>query len=248
MLFVAKKMLGKLLMPLPFGFMLCTLALVLYWQGSRRAAKRVLVLVLSGWFLLSLYPVAHWLNEPLEFQFPKYQGVPVSFVIVLGGGHRSDQRLPFSSLLSDSSLMRLTEGITIYHRNPGAKLLLSGYQGRDQISNAEAMARVAVELGIPAADIILETSPKDTAEEAMQWAQRLDNQPFALVTSAAHMPRAVYLFRGQGLDPIPAPTDYRSGGDRPLSWDSWLPDAGALELVTRAWHEYLGLFWAYLRS
>ena len=36
----------------------------------------------------------------------------------------------------------------------------------------------------------------------------LATQPFVLVTSAAHMPRAVDLCEAIGLRPLPAPTDF----------------------------------------
>jgi len=246
MLFVAKKVIGKLLMPLPFGFLVLALALFFYWQGYRRISKLTLSLVLVTWYLLSLYPVAHSLIAPLEYQYPKYTGEPVDFVVVLGGYHRSDQRFPVSSLLSQTSLMRLTEGIRVYRHNAGATLMLSGYKGRDQISNAEAMARMARESGVPGSDIVLESDPKDTAEEAEVWARQLQGKRFALVTSASHMPRAVSLFAHHGLHPVPAPTAYYSGGQQGFSWDSLIPSAGSLNIVESAWHEYLGIIWAEL--
>ena len=70
-----------------------------------------------------------------------------------------------------------------------------------------------------------------------------------MVTSALHMPRAMAIFRKQGMEPIPAPTDYvvkvREGGVR---LGMFIPSAGALEKVGRAIHEYLGLLWGKLRS
>jgi len=144
--------------------------------------------------------------------------------------------------------MRLTEGIAVYRQNAGSKLMLSGFKGRDQISNAEAMASVALEQGVPVSDIIMESEPKDTAEEAATWAGYLQAKRFALVTSASHMPRAVALFEYQGLKPIPAPTVFLSGGHHGFSWRSLFPSAGAINIVESAWHEYLGISWAKLQS
>jgi len=240
-------------MPLPLGFVILLLAVYIFFQGYQRLAKSLGIGVICTWFILSLGPVSQLIATPLEYEFPKYNHQTVNHVIVLGGYHNSDERFPVSSLLSKTSLMRLSEGMRIYRMNPGAKLLLSGYKANDVISNAEAMAKVAHAFGIPKDDIIMADQPKDTAEEAAHWAQYLNKnmvkgQHFALVTSAMHIPRSMYLFQNQGLQPIPAPTEFRTGGHHNLHWHSWLPNARSLTLFESAWHEYLGKLWAVMRS
>jgi len=72
---------------------------------------------------------------------------------------------------------------------------------------------------------------------------------FILVTSAAHMPRAMGLFRKQGMEPIPAPTDYMAGErEGGLRLGMFFPSAGSLEKAGSAIHEYLGMVWGKLRS
>lgn len=253
MTFLFKKLLTVLLMPLPFGFIVLLIAACIFYKGYQRLAKGLGIGVLLTWFTLSLNPVSTKIAAPLEYAFPKYNQQTVHYVVVLGGYHNSDDRMPISSLLSKTSLMRLTEGMRIYRLNPGAKLLLSGYKSKDIISNAKAMSKVAQSLGIPNSDIIIAEEPKDTAEEAQYWAHYLNkrmlkDQNFALVTSAMHIPRAMYLFQNQGLQPIAAPTEYRTGGHHGLSWRSWFPNARSLTLVESAWHEYLGKLWAMIRA
>jgi len=72
-----------------------------------------------------------------------------------------------------------------------------------------------------------------------------------LVTSAVHMPRSVSLFLHQGLEVIPAPTDYyvtkaelpsiQQGGIPALLF-SLLPSSDNLEITSRTLKEYLGIF------
>jgi uncharacterized SAM-binding protein YcdF (DUF218 family) len=259
-LFLIKKIISACLMPMSFGFLLLALAAIFYSRRYFKTAKTLTASVVMLWYLISLPPVANLLANPLENQLPKYANQQVSHVLVLGGYHSSDQRKPISSLLSPISLMRLTEGIHIYHLNPGSKLLLSGYKSRDIISNAEAMANVARSLGVPSEDIILATEVKDTSEEAEHWVHFLTNekavstlnhQALALVTSASHMPRAVLLFNqhiaaSNNLQLVPAPTAYKASSNSELHWSSFFPSANAMQVSEAAWHEYLGLAWAYL--
>jgi len=260
LLFFVKKVVSAFLMPLPFGGLLLLLAGVLFFRKHKTAAKALLIAVLMIWYVLSIAPTAQWLAGSLEYKYSKYENQGVNFVLVLGGYHRSDERLPLSSLLSQTSLMRLMEGIRIYKLNSGSKLLLSGYRGRDEISNAYAMKLVANSLGVPDKDIILAEQVKDTAEEAEHWVNVVQNRPFALVTSAIHMRRSVYLFEEafqkqlsveSPLDEqllIPAPTAFSGSGKQGFYWKSWFPSANNLSDVKAAWHEYLGLVWAKLQS
>lgn len=246
--FTLKKIIGSLLMPLPLFFLACLFAIVLFKRGRIKLAKGLLVFSVSCLYLFSIQPVAHFLASPLEMAYPKYNYQDVQFVAVLGGYHKSDERQPITSLLSVDSLNRLNEGIRIVKQNPEAKLLLSGSKDRDDIAHAEAMAQVAEMLGISRSSMILFTEAKDTDDEARHWASLTKGQDLALVTSATHMPRAMRLFTKYGIKPIPAPTGHRTTGQQELNWKSFMPRAFHLDLAAKAWHEYIGIVWATLRS
>ncbi len=243
MLFLLKKVLGMLLMPLPFICLLCFLGVLAMWRGARRVAVALFVIAGSLLLLLSTPVVSHMLVSSLEHRYAQYDGRPVEFVVVLGGFHRSDAYLPLSSLLSPTSLVRLSEGIRIHRANPGSRLLLSGYHGRDEISQAEAMARVAESLGVAREAMVLYPQARDTAEEAAHWQAYTAGRPTALVTSASHLPRAMSLFAEHGPLPVPAPTEFMSGREVRWYWRDWFPAEWALHNSQRAWHEYVGLAW-----
>ena len=66
-----------------------------------------------------------------------------------------------------------------------------------------------------------------------------------LVTSAFHMRRAARLFAAQGLEVIPAPTDYqRLVAPETAVLPAWAPEVGNLTRSTRALHELWG-YWVY---
>lgn len=243
MLFTLKKIIGLLLMPLPLLCWMLLAAAVLYRFRRVRAGRMVLCSAFALLLLFSLPATMHRVVQPLEYQYPMYQSQSVEFVIVLGGSHRSHDDIPISSLLSSISMVRLSEGIRIHRLNPGSKLLLSGHNGRDEISQAEAMAQVAEAYGVARADILTEPRAMDTNDEAMYWSQVVTDRPHALVTSASHMPRAMSLFHRYGVKPVAAPTEFMTANDFDLRWQEFVPAAWALVNIERAWHEYVGMVW-----
>ncbi len=243
-MFAVKKIASIVFMPLPMGLMIAVIGLLLLWFTKRQRWGKVLT---SAAFLaiglMSYGPLANSLLTPLEKAYPRYEasGRPVAFVVVLGGGHLSDKRLPLTSQISSVSLARLIEGIRIYKEHPGSKLVLSGWGASDPVSNAVVMYNIAQSIGVPGRDIIVEPRPRDTTEEALLMKGIVKDRPFVLVTSASHMKRAVSLFKGQTLNPIPAPTYYLVRGAQ--RW-AQVPSASGLEKSECAFHEYLGMAWA----
>jgi uncharacterized SAM-binding protein YcdF (DUF218 family) len=111
------------------------------------------------------------------------------------------------------------------------------------------MARVATILKIDRNDIILETSSQDTKDEALKIKKVVGSDRFVMVTSASHMPRAMALFQKQGMNPIPAPTDFWvKTSQQGIHPGSFYPRADGLRKMERVMHEYLGLVWAKLRG
>ncbi len=105
------------------------------------------------------------------------------------------------------------------------------------------MANIAKSIGVDASDIIIESRPKDTKDEARIITDIVMDDPFVLVTSASHMKRAVALFKFHGVSPIPAPTDFQV--KKPYIF-TFKPSSRSLEKSESAIHEYLGIVWASL--
>jgi uncharacterized SAM-binding protein YcdF (DUF218 family) len=62
------------------------------------------------------------------------------------------------------------------------------------------------------------------------------------------MPRSLALFRRRGLQPIPAPADFRAPNTQSSDLIRFFPGVGPLAQTQIAVHEYLGLAWAWLRG
>ncbi len=243
-----KTLVGTLVMPFPMvlGVSLCGLVLLLL--GRRRAGLGVVLGSFLLLVLLSWRPVAEGLLAPLEDRYPPLTDVAgldgVAAVVVLGGGWRPGAAWPISSQLGESSAMRLFEGVRLLRALPdNARLVVSGASRFGDVEPvAVGYAQGARELGVSAERILLLDTPVDTAQEAYAVREALGTESrFLLVTSAAHMPRAVQHFRTVGLTPIPAPTQRLSGRSNRDRVKDWLPSAGELDKTERALHEYLGL-------
>ena len=79
-------------------------------------------------------------------QIPRSPGI--KYVVVLGAGVSADNKIPPNAQLSITALARLVEGIRIHNALPQTRLVLSGGLMSNNVSEAEAMAKTALSLGI----------------------------------------------------------------------------------------------------
>lgn len=251
MLFILKKYIGGLMLPLPFLLLLTGLGLLLVWFSRwQKTGKGIITLSWLALLLLSLQPVADKMLRPIENSYPTWRGgQQVKYVVILGGGYTWNEEWAPSSNLINNSLPRLTEGIRLWRENPGARLIFTGAAARtNPVSTAEAGARVAESLGVPRNEIMTLDTPKDTEEEAAAVKQAIGDTPFLLVTSASHMPRALIFFRNAGLHPLPAPAN-QLAIESPLNpWERIIPSPVWLMHSDRVGYETLGRVWQWLKG
>lgn len=251
MLFTLKKVIGGLLLPLPALLLIMAAGILLLWFSRWQKCGKTLISV--AWLLLlllGLQPVADRLLGPLESRWPTWKNQhAIDYVVVLGGGYTWNPEWAPSSNMLNNSLPRLTEGIRIWQANPGAKMIFTGAAAQtNPVSTAEVSSRVAQSLGVPASAIITLDKPRDTEEEAQEVARITGNRPFALVTSASHLPRAIIFFQRQGLHPYPAPANQMAIASPLNFWDRYTPSAFWLGHSERAIYEGMGQIWQQIKS
>ncbi|MCH9643486.1 MAG: YdcF family protein [Gammaproteobacteria bacterium] len=250
-LFVFKKALSALLLPLPIAIFLIVAGLIILWCRQHKGWPTFLISCgLIILLVFSYQPLPGALINTLESKYTPITTLPkgVSDVVVLGGGVRADTTSPPNTQLSSASLSRLVEAIRLYElyqrKDKRVKLVLSGGRVFGKPAESGVLENTAVILGVNPKNIILERGSQNTREEAQYLKPILGKKPFLLVTSATHMPRAMYLFNRYGLKPIAAPTQY-SGDKSSYSVGDYFPQSTNLVRSDIAIHEFLGKLWAH---
>jgi uncharacterized SAM-binding protein YcdF (DUF218 family) len=252
-MFILKKIFSNMIYPFPFCFDLLVLGLLfLLFTRFQRIGKGI---VAAGMVLLAVFsfaPVPGLMGKSLEHRYwPVNRATDlkgVHYIAVLGSGYTSDYRLPPNSRLNPTALARLVEGIRLHRMIPESRLIFSGAAVFETEPSAEGYAKTAELLGVDRKKMILVTDPKDTVGEAHRINAVVGNEPFVLVTSAVHMPRALALFKKQGARPIPSPADYRKVESPAVHPSDFFPNSENLVTARYAWHEYLGMVWAKLNG
>jgi uncharacterized SAM-binding protein YcdF (DUF218 family) len=245
-MFLFKKLISAFLLPVPIGLFLLLIAFYFLIRNSYTKAKVFLFLGLSWFILLSFQPISNAIINPLENTHKALLEIPkVEYVLVLGSGHKTNEKLSITSQLSSVAIVRLNEGIRIYNKLDNAKLIVSGYKGFDKNYHSFMSKELAVKLGINEKNILKMDKPVDTRQEALEAKKIIGTKPFILVTSASHMKRSILLFKKLGLNPIAAPTYHL--GHESKNYSSIFSSEN-LYKVKVAFHEYLGLTWSYIRG
>lgn len=245
-----KKLISAFLLPYPIAIALLIAGLLLLWFTQRQRLGKILSSVSVLMLLLGGYDVFSGpLLLPLERPYPPLTAETLAAmtpaptaIVVLGSGFRTDKTLPPNDRLSGNGIVRLTEAIRLAHLLPSARLIVS-----DGVGQGESMALTAMIMGLPRERITLEARSNDTSDEAALLPPLVGKEPFLLVTSAAHMRRALALCRKQGLNPIAAATDFARAN---VEWTAGdlLPRAEGFLRADYALHEWIGYWWAGLRG
>jgi uncharacterized SAM-binding protein YcdF (DUF218 family) len=223
--FAITKLLWALVQPsnlLLLGLIVASVALFIHrWQGARW----LVIGIATALSLISLLPIGQWLLMPLEARFADVGDLPgpVDGVIVLGGAVQRAATEGRAQIAFGDSAERAIALIELGHLYPHARLVYSGGSGRlvgRSIGPADALRMFYQRQRFDVGRIIFEDRSRNTYENAIFSKRLLAPKPgerWLLVTSAAHMPRAIGIFRHVNWPMIPYPVDYQTPGDWSLS-------------------------------
>jgi uncharacterized SAM-binding protein YcdF (DUF218 family) len=235
---------------LPPGLFLVLLA-VAFFLVRGTLGRLVLFLAWSLLLIMSLPAFAGLLIQLAE-RYPALSPDVVGetgaeAIVVLGAGVYADAP-EFGGHTVDANSMKRSRYAAWLQRRTGLPIYVTGGAG-PRAPGPPMRDFLEQELGVPVAAV--EHGSRNTRENATRTAPLLQAagiRRVLLVTDAWHMPRAVAAFERAGVDVVPAPTYFVSGGRRRpgemprtgQDWRNWLPQARACYASFYAVHELLG--------
>lgn len=123
--------------------------------------------------------------------------------LVFGAGYRHGQPSP---VLYD----RLLTAAELYKSGKVKKLLVTGDNGSLDYNEVAVMRRSLMRMGIPGADVVKDHAGFRTYDSCYRARDVFGVERAILVTQDFHLPRAVYLARGMGIDAVGVRADRRA--------------------------------------
>jgi uncharacterized SAM-binding protein YcdF (DUF218 family) len=244
----------------------CILFFLVIGLFLMRKAKKTSTAAAWGWnlsvsafmilFLMGFKPVASLLVNTLESAYLPVQQAElkeVDIIIVLGGGIERAGSYSRTVEASGATYSRLFNGVEIFKKSTARKLIVSGL-GYDSegVSEAAVMKKLAIALGIPPDDVIVEERSNTTLESILELRSMgliKKGSSVGLVTSAIHMMRSVRTVKKAFPDirVVPMPCGYLSRRYT-QNLKMFIPSASDFALSSAAVHEWIGIVWYMLKS
>jgi uncharacterized SAM-binding protein YcdF (DUF218 family) len=155
--------------------------------------------------------------------------------------------------LDEDVLKRCLHAAHLYDQGPPCLVLVSGGKVDPDDPGptcAPVMADFLGRLGVKRSDLLLEEEARTTHENAVECAKVLRARGIRrviLVVDAVDMFRAAGCLRQQGIEVLPSPCHFRAARFR-LAPSAFSPSPDGAAGVQRAWHEWLGALWYWLRG
>lgn len=245
--FWASKLIWALISPDSLLLILLLSAYGLILLGRHRGGRLLLGSTCLLGLLIALLPMGEWLGSPLESRFPSSPVLPsrVDGVIVLGGFVDSPRSAAWQQVQVNEAGERWEMFAQLARRYPQARLVVtggSGALGGQDWKETDSIPALMQQAGLGMRDILLETESRNTWENVVMSRDLVNprvDEHWLVVTSAAHMPRAIGIFCAQNWPVLPVPVDYRT--KRNELWRVELRFAEHLLSLREASHEWVGL-------
>jgi uncharacterized SAM-binding protein YcdF (DUF218 family) len=246
------KILPLFVMPIGVTLFFALVALFLLRKGKPNFASAFVVLAFVYLWVMSTPIVGKNLYQRIESNYP---AVPVSQVpeagcMIVLGGVMGDAAPPRVDVEMYESIDRVYKTAELFNAGKAPYVIVTGGNqpwSRSREAEADLIKGLLVEWGVPEDAILLEGSSRNTRENAMFTKNLVDSihcDDSLLITSAAHMPRAMAAFQVAGVSVTPVSTDVRVADSGHTTIMDFLPDAHALKMSSDAIRELIGQ-WVY---
>lgn len=147
---------------------------------------------------------------------------------VFGGGMKPD------GSMSDLQTDRVIQGINLYTAGKVEKLIMTGDDGRRHDDEVHAMARYAIDHGVPFEAVALDPGGLRTYESCYNARTQFGLTEMIAVSQSFHLPRIIYMCRAMGVDTVGFAADLREYN---ISSTIWTIDIREVLARLKAWVE-----------
>lgn len=234
--------------PALFIALLLILSIFLYRKDKKiQAFLNIIILTI---YILSIPFTGEIIVRTLEKKYNPPEKINADVIVMLGGGAILDvPNINQKGQVSGSAANRLLSTASLYMKTK-LPMILTGGQVFPASGNESQIARnQLILLNVPADKIIIEDKSRSTLENAKYIAPILKKGGFKkplLVTSAFHMKRAMIIFKGQKIEPVPYPTDYKVNLRQTINTSKFIPSIDGLCLSVIGIKELQGLLYLKL--
>jgi uncharacterized SAM-binding protein YcdF (DUF218 family) len=240
----------------PFVIVVVLAAVAIWWwrRPSSRGPWRLLVIYLVMLYVVSTPMGAGVLVSGLAHGMKSVETIQdakgAEAIVVLGGGvQTSSARGEILAQLQSTPSLRILEAVRLYKLLHPRVVVVSGgiADKRTELRpEAEQMANVLAQNGIPIERIVIDTEAKTTHDHPRTVGPLLRARQvsrFVIITSPMHMRRSLGVFNAQGYDPVGSASVLQS--EQLASRPFFLPNDDSVMLSNQALYEYAAwvMYW-----
>lgn len=230
-------------------FLLLVISFVLCFSGSKKKSGALfLLLAIVLLYGFSIRAVSNYFSYTQEKEYivspASAKGDEELDVIVVFGEGVYEIRALGKTYPAGATTLRLMHGLAMFKQYRAKYLVLSG-AGLKSASNAEVMAQMALDLGVPKERIRLEPKSTNTYERALELNRMFVDKKIriGLVTSAYHMKRSETQVRKFFQNVTALPTDFLYSTPACLPVLRFIPQSSSLMDNTQILRERIGMIW-----
>lgn len=212
-----------------------------WWKRWSRGVAGVLAVV---YIVLLTMPIGDWVIFPLEAKAPPALRLPrkIDGIVILGAALDENITAYHGLVAINGQAERIAYAVPLIRKYPKATVVYAGGSPEGHEQTEADLARILFQIwNIKTQDMVFERRSRNTYENIVYSKELVKpelGENWLLITSAAHMPRAMKVAQKQGWEMIPYPVDYVSGGWAGLSGGNLRYN---LERLDKAVQEYIGL-------
>ena len=234
--------------PLFIVYALLLVSFVIFYKNiKKKSDSLILLLCLILLYGVSIAPVSNYLCYYLEKDYIHSQSAGLKnnmdAIVVLGNGTKEIKSLK-ETFNSGIGNLRLLHAVAVYHKT-GARYFICSGKGEGEVSEAQAMAKLAEALGVPREKIKIEPKSKNTSENAREVRNILGGNKIniGLVTSAFHMKRSDGEFKKYFNHVMPLPAHYLYSSPAKNFVIRYMPQSEELCKTSIAFREIIAQLW-----